>query len=308
MVLSKSSPYSEPPNQSLPIRGVSENGVVLITPSDPEFKTELSTLLKRKDRLAKALIDATLPFCVFVKNTNTEDVVGCSLQWDIAKTDGTTTTRGTSHSSPGILTGLRVADPLMEGHTSLVNAGSTSFFSLDPDAKLFIDALTRSFGSRPPLSQDQTQEAVKHIRYLRAMAKELLQKGERITVSIDGLILSDGTIFGADKNQLILSTKALIEAKRDLGAMIDRQAKRTNDPHQVFERIEALSQDPSEIRKFNDDESRFQHLYLNYLRVSIDELIGIRDKRGSAAAIKYSLDAYHREWPTLHPKTKLVSF
>ncbi|HEY3102425.1 MAG TPA: hypothetical protein VGJ69_02465 [Pyrinomonadaceae bacterium] len=302
MVLSKG--ISEPGRTSpiLTIKGISRDGVVLITPSDPDFKLELSSLLKGKDSRAKALIDAAMPFCVFVKNTNNEDIVGCSLQWDIVRADGTTTTRGTSHSSPGSLTGLRAADPAMVGRTSLVNAKSTRFFSLDPDAKLFIDALTRSFGARPPLSPEQEQEAVNHIQYLRAMRKELIQPGDSITVSIDGLILSDGTFSGPDKNQLILSTKALIEAQRDISEIIDRQVKQNGDSDKVFEVIDSLSTDPRSLRKFDAQEARFEHFYWKLLRISIDELIGIRDARGSAAAIKYSQDAYHRRWPSLHPK------
>jgi len=302
MVLSKG--ISEPGRTSpiLTIKGISRDGVVLITPSDPDFKLELSSLLKGKDSRAKALIDAAMPFCVLVKNTNNEDIVGCSLQWDIVRADGTTATRGTSHSSDGILIGLRPADPAMVGRTSLVNAKSTRFFSLDPDAKLFIDAMTRSFGARPPLSTDQAQEAVNHIQYLHEMREELLQKGDRITVSIDGLILSDGTFSGPDKNQLILSTKAHIQAKRDLSEIIDHQSKQYADPDRVFEVIDSLSADPRALRRFDAEEERFEHFYWKLLRISIDELIGIRDARGSAAAINYSQDAYHRSWPSLHAK------
>lgn len=291
---------------SVIIKSVSEDELVLITAADVEYKSELSSFLAGKNEHLKSLIEAGSPFCVFVRNATDKDIVGLSLQWKIVNPDGSSTTVGQSYSSPGILMGLRPLDSAMIGHTSLVNAKASGFFSFDADLKQLIDRFTKSFTRGALLTAEEKTQLAGLIRHSRSQRNELIQPGSTIIVSVDGLIFSDGSFFGPDKNRLIVGTKALVTAKRDLGKMIDHEAKVYTNSDALIDKVLELA----ELRLLksadgmSSDDADFRQLYMKYWKISVDELSDIRAARGSSEAIRYSQEAFHREWPTLHAKKR----
>ncbi len=284
----------------------SEDGLTIMTPSDRRFDSELSSLLKVNEPELTRLIELAKPFCVFVRNETDLSVVGCSLEWNVLRTDGTILSKGQPYLTPGILTGLQPIDRAMIGRTELINPHSSAFVSLDPEVKQFFDAMTKSAGARRPLPPDDKEEIKKHSDYLRNVRQELLKSATAITVSIDGLVFSDGTFTGSDKYQLILNTKALVDAKRELAKRIDSSIKRNENTVELFRQLDLLAKNPTASLRssptMSSDLKDYERLYSGYMQITIGELFQIRDAQGSEEAIKYSQEAFHRPWPSLHQK------
>ncbi len=137
--------------------------------------------------------------------------------------------------------GMEPVDKAMVGHTALITPRSISFVSLNPEVKQVFDGITKSLGAPRQLTIEELKEIRRQSEYLRDVRRNLLSSASAITVSIDGLIFSDGSFTGPDKNQLILSTQALVNAKRDLSALIDASVKRRKSSTALFEQIESMA-------------------------------------------------------------------
>src|SRR6267378_8168321 len=119
-------------------KGLDNDGVYLIMSGEPNFQFADMPQVLQPDRTA--LIDAVGPFGVLVKNATANDVVGCSLKWELMSSDGTVKSLEQSFSTPGVLVGMEPLDESMVGHTSLINANSTRFLSLDPRVKTMFES------------------------------------------------------------------------------------------------------------------------------------------------------------------------
>src|SRR5260370_13748709 len=163
-----------------------------------------------------------------------------------------------------------------------------------------------SAGARRRLPPDDREEIKKHSDYLRNVRQELLKSATAITVSIDGLVFSDGTFTGSDKYQLILNTKALVDAKRELAKRIDSSIKRNENTVELFRQLDLLAKNPTASLRssptMSSDVKDYERLYSGYMQITIGELFQIRDAQGSEEEIKCSQEDFHRPWPSLHQK------
>jgi hypothetical protein len=286
-----------------------QDGLMVITPSDPAFDSELSSALKKTNNELSELIQAAKPFSVFVRNSSDLSIVGCSLEWIIVKPDGSVLNQGQSYSTPGALMGMKPMDEAMTGHTDLINPHSTAFISLDPETKQFFDWRTRSFVSLSELGAGEKQEIEEHVSYLRKTYKDLLTSGTKITISIDATIFSDGSFLGPDNNRLIAETRSMVNAKRDLAELIERDIRHHRSSEEIFERIDLTSKNPTLALKTSNQSASEDYIrsYSRYMQIHIQELLRIREAKGDEVAIKYSQRTLHETWPTLRPKSALTS-
>lgn len=285
-----------------------QDGLVVITPSDPAFDSELSSALKKTNNELSELIQVAKPFSVFVRNSSDLSIVGCSLEWIIVKPDGSVMNRGQSYSTPGALMGMKPVDEAMIGHTDLINPHSTAFISLDPETKQSFDWRTGSFVSLSALDASDKQEINEHASYLRKTYKNLLSSGTKITISIDATIFSDGSFLGPDNNRLIAETRSMVNAKRDLAELIERDIRHHRSSEEIFERINLTSKNPTLALKTSNPASEdYLRSYSRYMQIHIQELLRIREAKGDEVAIKYSQRTLHETWPTLRPKSALTS-
>jgi hypothetical protein len=287
------------------VKSISDPEILILTPSDRRFDLKLESTLGKKESDIRELIESGKPFCVFVQNSTDISVVGLALEWRVMHTDGTTESRGQGYSTPGALTGLTVLDPAMIGHTDLISPHSTSFISLDPDLKQIFDS-RHGLISDPAVHNDNEQLQA-YGQSLRGEYKQLLATSQEVDISVDGVIFSDGSYRGLDKYQVILSTHALVQAKKDLSERVEHAIRNKESLAKLFQTLKqdtaAFGRPPRNVpNTFASRNSDYDRLYRNYLEIYTDELVGIVKARGPAEAIKYSQEAYQRPWPSLHAR------
>jgi hypothetical protein len=286
------------------IKSIPDPEVVVLTSSDRHFYSTLESMSGERRSDIRQVVESAKPFCVFVQNSTNLGVVGLALEWQITNTDGTRESRGQGYSTPGALIGLTVLDPAMIGHTKLINEHSTSFISLDPDLKQIFDSQQAlHIGSA---SHKDTEQLQAYALSLKNKYKQLLANAKEVDVIVDGVIFSDGSYRGFDKYQVILSTQALVQAKRDLSAHVDHAVRNNASITKLFQNLKhdipALVESARGLPDTLLVNSDYDRLYRSYLDIYADELVGIANARGPAEAIKYSQEAFHRVWPSLHAR------
>ncbi len=240
------------------------------------------------------ITSAAGPFGVFVKNTTDRDVVGCSLKWELTNSDGTVSSLQQTYSNPGVLVGMKPADPNMIGHTSLINANSTKFLSLNPSFKAMFE--TRE--SQPePLSQRDRDS----LNRLEAAYNKQLRTTVSITIILDGVVFSDGEFVGPDTTKFLPRLEAFIDAKRDIATFVKNAVAKGKSSPEIFDSLDSQVKSPFQSKKTRNEE--YDRIYDKYFKAFTDELQGVRKQLGDEKAMTYAqngLDKYRE----LHKRNK----
>lgn len=276
-----------------------EDGVVIIAPSNPTFRNEVSSL--RRDRQVELfpLVEAVEPYCILVKNISSHEIVGCSITWEITDTSGRVVSIPQSFSTPGVLEGLKPIDPAMVGHTSLINRNDALLITLDDEFQRYIQGEIRSQSSSEVTFQIRN-DMERHVSDLRVTYEKQLQSVSAIMVSIDGIFFDDGTFIGPDKTQSFTSMKALIDARREFAESLRRDIRAKKAFADIFERIELISKEP--IARPDDKAAPGEYYLQTYqrsMRTFAMEFIRIKSRRGWDEAVDFVLKPLDETWPTL---------
>ncbi len=279
-------------------------GVVLITPSSPQFGSSAAALLEGQEAELKELVNSARPFSVFVQNLNDSSIVGCSLAWHIEKSDGTVVNTGQSYSTPGVLMGMQPVDKNMIGHTHLINPQARAFLSLDSETKQLIDWRTKSLVQLRPLDANNKKAINDLSRDLNQLYGDLVKSSRKITVSLDAVIFSDGSYMGPDRNHLITFTESMVDAKRDLARSIEADLQSGKERSSIWKRLESMAKSPTvglgaTKKSLNE---QYRQSYEEHIGSYIQELLRIRAASGEDAAIMYSQAPLQKSWPKLRPR------
>lgn len=279
-----------------------EDGIVIIAPSNPAFRTEVSSLLRNRQVELFSLVEAVEPYCFLVRNNSSQEVVGCSITWEIVDTSGRVVSIPQSYSTPGVLEGLKPIDPAMVGHTSLINRNGALLITLDDELQRFIQGEIRS-ADRSDDENPVRNDLERHLNDLRATYEKQLQSVSTITVCIDGLFFKDGTFIGPDRTQSFTNMKALIDARREFGQSLDREIRARKAFAEIFERIEALSKEPVVRPDANAaPDEYYLRTYQRAMQIFAMEFIRIKSRRGWDEAVDFVLEPLKGKWPTLRRK------
>lgn len=268
-------------------KGLDSDGIYLITPSSPEWEMTTS-------KTTLEITDASGPFGLFVKNTTDRDVVGCSLEWVLTNSDGTVRSLHQTYSNPGVLVGMKPADPNMIGHTSLINANSTKFLSLDP----YVKAMFEARESQPePLSQ-RDRDSLKRVE---AAYNKQLRTAVSITIILDGVVFSDGEFVGPDTAKFLPRLEAFVNAKRDIATFVRSAVAEGKSSPEILDNLDSQVRSPFKSKKTRNEE--YDRIYDSYFKTFAEELQGVRKKAGDEKAVTYAqngLDKYRQ----LHKRNK----
>jgi|GEM_PF-5430150 len=188
-------------------------GLEIVKESDPHFLEMEERYIGSNDELLP-LMRATSPFGFFVKNNSSKDIVGISLRWTFVGSDGNTRSATSGALNPGVLIGMKTADPWMVGKTSTINSGDHRFFT-------YFDFITRQIENANKsakyhrFSVKPDADFVSRSLFTISSIKDGLGEVTNASVSIDGVVYSDGTFIGDNQSGLFDRVNGMIEARRD---------------------------------------------------------------------------------------------
>lgn len=281
-------------------KSLPEDGLIIIAPSDPAFNAEVSSMLQGKQAELLPFIEAAKPFSVFVKNISSQEVVGCTIKWEIFNEDGTVITIPQSYSTPGVLMGMKPLDESMADHMSLINLNGSFYFTLDQSVKGFIEGQMSPQIRSAATSNGVREEMQRYITELQAKYQKQLQSVSAITVSIDGIFFRDGTFVGPDTTQYFTGMKAQIDARRELAESLRQDIRAQKSSSEMFSRIESLSKESAARAdsKAAPDEY-YNQIYKRSMQLYAQEVLRIRRVRGDDKALEYTQSPLEETWPTI---------
>lgn len=275
------------------------HGIAVIGPSDPSFDEKLAAITSGDEDL-RQLVEVAKPFSLFIKNESGRDIVGCSIKWEFMKTDGTVVPLGNSYSTPGVLMGMKPVDPSLANKTSLVGVNSAVFLSYDPLVKQYVDVALNNPVGTASLNQKSREFMRGYVAQLRQQQEKLTQSVTNITVSIDGAVFDDGLFVGPDSNMLFTHLQALIDAQRDLSQSVDRDLKQKKKSGEILDKVEGMSKKPRAENKPEPlREDYYAQTYDESLHLYADELLRVKNSRGSDAAVQHARGLLSKPWPKL---------
>jgi hypothetical protein len=279
------------------------DGLMIIAPSDPAFNAEVSSMLQGKQAELLPFIEAARPFSIFVKNTSSREVIGCTIKWEILGKDGTVITIPQSYSTPGVLMGMKPLDKSMADHLSLINLNDSFYFTLDQSVKDFIEGQMSPQVRSAATNNDVRDEMQRYITELQAKYQKQLQSIAAITVSIDGVFFKDGTFIGPDTTQYFTGMKAQIDARKEFAESLRQDIRAQKIPGEMFSRIESLSKDiAASVDSNAAPDEYYNQIYKRSMQLYAQEVLRIRRVRGDNKALEYTQSSLDETWPTIRKR------
>lgn len=285
-------------------KSLPEDGLMIIAPSDSAFNAEVSSMLQDKQAELRPFVEAAKPFSVFVKNASSQEVVGCTIKWEILDQAGTVVAIPQSYSTPGGLMGMKPLDQSMADHTSLINLNGSFYFTLDPAVMQFIAGELSSQVRSAATTNAVREEMQRYITELQAKYQKQLQSVSAITVSIDGVFFKDGSFVGPDTTQYFNGMKAQIDARRDFAEALRQDIRAQKGSTEIFNRIEALAKESAAGADSNAaPDEYYNQIYKRSMQFYAQEVLRIRRVRGDHKALEYTQSPLAETWPTLRKRT-----
>ncbi len=195
---------------------VRDFGIEFITPSDADFDATLKRFIGDFD-VVVPLVEAAKPLVGFIRNNTPKEVIGISLQWSYFYPDGQlafATPDGVS--TPGILMGMKVRDPLLVGKTSLINSNELRFFSNDFGISQTIENAHKKLRSPQMRYNPNADDIERQISFVKIQRQQgIMGKIASVTVSVAGMFFNDGAFIGSDEGFFFESKAGYIKARRD---------------------------------------------------------------------------------------------
>jgi hypothetical protein len=285
-------------NIKLDVKDLPEEGIILMGPSDPAFDAEEASLIGANTSSLAQYIDAAKPFCVFIKNTDSREIAGYRLKWELLEDDGKTTTSWSSSSAPGLLSG----DKLTSGNTVVdgslpIRPGAMLFVSRD---SAMADLLYSSKSNQANQTEDFLEKRNAIMSNLGAISREKSRLVVGITVSVDCVYFVDGTFVGPDTGNLLAETQGYLDAQSDLGQLIRQHVQQQRSSSELFGSIKSIADEPDTVIGSNPTVADYKSFLI---KIQARNLLKIREKGGDAGAIEHMLKSLNTTRAKLQRKT-----
>jgi hypothetical protein len=283
----------------LNINDLPEDGIILVSPSDPNFDKEVDSLSNGNLSNYRTFIDDAKPFCVFIKNTGTRDIAGYRLKWELLKADDKVVTAWSAASAPDLLSqeekpSRRVA---MDGALP-IKPNTTLFVSWESAiADLLYSSKNNPAGQTEVIIQNR--DAI--MSRLNIINQERKQSAVSATVTVDCVYFKDGTFVGPDTGNLFAATQGYIEAQLDLGWLVKQHIQEKKSSAELFDRIKTIADEPDVMYGSNLTASDYKNLYT---KINARNILKIRDKGGDKSALEYTQQPLNKNWAKLQKKAR----
>lgn len=268
---------TQTPSARFNVKDLPEHGLSIISAADPMYESLLETLTKGE---SNTIVESLRPFSIFIKNSSSHNVVGCTLVWEFMRPDGKITTHKSDFITLWTLTGTKIS--------------STSENVLRPNSSWFFTP--SSFEVRQDIHAVEGIVASPQSKeYLNKLRAELSQY-TNITVSIDGVFFDDGTFAGTDSTGFFSKVKAMRDARLDLLREVEKGLQQGKSSESVFGRTQEIAQG-SKV-EINSKSSAEDH-YTNSKIEAAGELLRMKAASGEAKTIERVLGKLQGHWPEL---------
>jgi hypothetical protein len=251
-------------------KDIAEHGLVVITPSDPEF----APLLASRFNGANPAVEALRPFAVLIKNVSTQPVVAYSLEWELTREDGKVFTQSRSYIAAWKLMGMKGSDD-----ATLIKPNS--FVVMTPSN---FDVADYNGASEPTL-----------LASLSTVRTELAHY-TAIGITVDGAFFEDGSYVGPDSNNFFSRVEALLNAKRDTCLEILQSSAQGLSTEQIYKHLEDVAKEPNVD---SSDAPTKANLYRKYKKDVASEILRTRSTSGDARAVEFATRLLGNKWPEL---------
>lgn len=255
-------------------KGLPEQGLLAVLPSNPEHESLVATRFNR----GNPILEAIRPFSVVIKNLTGQSVVAYSLRWELLRDDGRVLTQTRDYITLWKLMGVPGSD--QDGNTIKANS-----FVLVAPSNIDINQITDPNAASDPdllvsLSNERTE----------------LTKYTNITITIEGAFFEDGTYVGPDDTGFFAKVDAVLNAKRDLYSEAAQIRTRGANPDRVFKKFQDLADGPSVT--FPSSPTKVE-VYEKYKKDTATELLRLRSSSGDTQVADFATQMLKHDWPKL---------
>lgn len=267
---------------SVSLKDLPDIGIRLIGSNDNSFESLLSTKLQGETRAAAETLS---PFTFFIKNEADRAIIGYSIKWEMMGPDGVPH----SHVKNYLASDVLVGRPL-DGLHGVIQPGSIRLISLAPIEE--INGARQGGGLRAeranafPLAEQVEQLSARTAAF------------NVITISIDSVLLDDGTFAGPDTCEEFAKINARLNARRDLLRQLENDS-RGNSPSRAFDRLREIANGPKLDRH---SQTTPTSVFNAQQQTAAAELLGMREKLGDAETVQRALKLLNHQWLTLKRK------
>lgn len=267
---------------SVALKDLPDIGIRIIGPNDDSFEGLLSTKLQGEVRAAAETLS---PFSFFIKNETDRSIIGYSIKWEMMGPDGVPHSHVKTYLASDVLIGRPV-----EGLQGVIQPSSVRLISLAPFEE--INRARQGGGSRAaranafPLAEQVEQLSARTARF------------NVITISIDSVLLDDGTFAGPDTCEEFEKINARLNARRDLLHQFENDS-RGNSSSRAFDRLNEIVSGPKLDRHSQPSPTS---IFNTQQQTAAAELLGMRQKLGDAETVQRAVRLLHGQWLVLKRK------
>lgn len=205
-----------------------ERGIYLVGPSNPLFAKMATQLTKNNEVFS---VNHLPPYSVFLKNTNNRSVVGYRIVWDCVDKQGDSAHKDASNIVSYIFLHGRESERnrVMAGEGRIIGPNSTWFISSDGTA-MRLEGVT----------EGQVSESI-----FASQLKEISNEFSKVTISLDGLFLDDGTFFGADTTAFFDEVKSQMDARYEILNEVENSRKSGTKIEEILRKLEEMAKNPT---------------------------------------------------------------
>lgn len=276
------------------INDLPEHGLTIITASDPRFEEEMSAFMGEADGDLDRHLEATRPFCIFLRNTGTQEVVAYKLKWELADSDSRVMTKYSSTLNPAKLMGEEMPGHVESGRE--IRPNTSRFIAWEP-------SLTNILHSR---RHDQGKPATpatqKRATILAGLGEAIRRQTESIisvTVSIDGAFFADGTFVGPDADNTFAEVQGYVESKLDLARIIEDGKREGKSPAAIIRQINSDFNSTDDAPGAHPTAQEFKTYFM---KSHVSDLLRMRAALGDDSALEQASLPLRREKVRLRKK------
>lgn len=247
----------------------SEQGVSLVLPNDPAYKSELEKLDSSISSSAHLLALGT--GTVLVKNTSRRAVVAFGIRFTKRSPDGHIATSDVVESQPSALLDLGQPGRYDRQLGGLVMPGAARLVT--PDGVV-----------------DSSRKVYTHYRTARPWTIAKAQ--------LDSVVFDDGQAIGPDQLGVIKSLKAHIDAQQDLMEEISDGLSHGELLHDVLQRIQGIASSKTDPRALTQSDP--SKIYALVRQQYLDELSATEASAGDEVALRRLRQLRYATRPNIH--------
>ena len=274
----------KPETVSMNVKDLSEIGISIISPNDPSFARLLSSSLQEEAREAA---EAVRSVSFFLKNDTDHSIIAYTIKWKMITAEGKVRTHTKNYLASEVLIGRPLS-----GLPGVIEPHSVRFISLARGVEASVEASKAPRANGEQANPNSQLALGEYVDRQRARVAAF----NNITISLDGILLDNGTFAGPDTTQTFDKIKATLDARRDLLSEFERNTQPGKSIEVGFSRLQEIANGPN-VKL--DSKATPTDFYNFHQKAYAAELLLMRQALGDSQSASRALGLLHRPWVEL---------